>query len=480
MPFERKWMVLSVVTLVAFITNIDATIVVVGLPQLIHGLHISLTAGLWTLTAYILTSTVFLLPAGRWADQFGGKRIFMAGLAIFTGSTALCGIAPTGDFLIASRLLQGIGAALSLATATPMIVRVFPRQELGRALGINSTSWVMGSIIGPVAGGVLVSSLDWRWIFFVTVPFGLLGLIGAGVVLKNESQPPKAPNDWMGLLTFVTALTSLLVMLSEGQMWGWTSLRTLALCILGVVMIVVFIKVERHHDGPLFDLRLFSQRPFALGLGVTVSYAIGFFATTFLLTIYLQGPMHLNVLDAGLMLIPLSAPQLIMGPMGGIWADRFGSPRLILVGILVLVLGGGLLTQLGNHFTIWSVGIPLVVISIGNGLAWPALTKGIMSSIPTHQTGIASGMFYTFRNVGMAFSLTLSLAFSEMSVPPQVAARVFVGTQGMFSLSLRSAVVRSTDGGFTMFLGFYILALILAYRLLRGERSSVSHVSSLS
>jgi MFS family permease len=166
---SHKWWILSVVTLVAFVTNVDGTIVVVGLPRMVSGLHTTITVGLWALTSYIITSTVFLLPAGRWSDVIGSKKIFMFGLLVFTVATLLCGIAPSGALLIAFRFIQGAGAALALATATPIIVRAFPQAELGRALGINSTAWVMGSIVGPVAGGVLVSTLGWRAIFFVTI-----------------------------------------------------------------------------------------------------------------------------------------------------------------------------------------------------------------------------------------------------------------------------------------------------------------------
>ncbi len=196
----RHWAILAVLTMVAFVTNIDATIVVVALPKLTTGLHTSVTVGLWTLTAYIITSTVLLLPAGRLSDMIGGKPVLLAGLGIFTVATVLCGVAPSGADLVAARFLQGAGGALALATATPLIVDTFPSERLGMAIGVNSTAWVMGSIVGPVAGGALVTSFGWRSVFFVTVPFGVIGIVSGALVLPRPSRSGKrAGIDWVGM-----------------------------------------------------------------------------------------------------------------------------------------------------------------------------------------------------------------------------------------------------------------------------------------
>lgn len=478
---HRKWWVLSVVTLVAFITNVDSTIVIVGLPRMMEGLHITMTTGLWTLTSYIITSTVLLLPAGRWSDMVGGKRIFLIGLGVFAVSTILCGLSPNGALLIGFRFIQGAGAALALATATPIIVQTFPAAELGRALGINSTAWVIGSIVGPVAGGALVSSWGWPWIFFVTVPFAIAGMIGAWVVLPDTRPGRETRNDWAGIATFSAALVSLLVGLSVAPGWGWTAPGTLALFAIAVLGLVAFIRAERAIKTPMFDLSLMLNRHFRSGLGVTVSYSIGFFATTFLLTIYLQGALHLSPLDAGLMLIPLSAPQLFMAPIGGSLADRFGPARLIVFGLFLLALGGWMLGGLGPHLALWAVVGPLLLMSAANGLTWPSLTKAVMSSAPAHRTGSASGMFYTFRNVGMSLSFTLALVAAESSVPAQVASQAFLGTGGLLLPHLRDLLVQSSDAGFRLCVGFFVVALLLSTQLLiphRGRDDAAKRASA--
>lgn len=465
--YSRKWSILAAVTLVSFITNVDATIVIVGLPQLMVGLHITVVTGLWIITSYIITSTVFLLPAGKWSDVIGTKRIFLWGLAIFTIATILCGFANSGATLIIYRFIQGVGAALALATATPIIVKAFPQKELGRALGINSTSWVIGSIVGPVAGGALVSAFGWRSIFFVTVPFALIGMVAAWIVLDKAHPSVRSKTDWLGVLTFGLGLIALLVALSEGQAWGWLSGRIIGLFAVALVLFIAFVIVELRVKHPLFNLGLLSHGHYTAGLGITISYSIGYFAITFLLTLYLQGALHLSPLNAGLLLIPLSAPQLIMGPLGGALADKFGATRLILFGVFVLAIGGWLLGNLGSQLSIAAVIIPLLIMSAANGLAWPSLTKAVLSSAPREQTGSASGMFYTFRNVGMSLSLTLALVVAELSVPPAVASQAFLGTAGVLSPGVKDALVHSTDAGFRFFIVFYAIALLLGLFMLR-------------
>ncbi|MDP9728260.1 DHA2 family efflux MFS transporter permease subunit [Alicyclobacillus tolerans] len=476
-----KWSILAAVTLVSFITNVDATIVVIGLPRLMSGLHISVVTGLWTITSYIITSTVFLLPAGRWSDLIGTKKIFIAGLAIFTVATFLCGIANSGSALIVYRFIQGTGAALALATATPIIVKAFPANELGKALGINSTSWVIGSIVGPVAGGALINAFGWRSIFFVTIPFAIIGMIAAMIVLRADVSPKQqVKSDWLGMITFGLGLVGLLVSLSEGQSWGWLSLRTLGLFVLTLVLFISFVWIELRVKAPLFNLSLVKHRHYSAGLGVTFSYSIGYFATTFLLTLYLQGALRLSPLSAGLLLIPLSAPQLVMGPLGGAAADRFGPARLVLVGVFFLGLGVYFLGSLGPQLSVMAIILPQLLMSTANGLGWPALTKAVLSSAPREQTGAASGMFYTFRNVGMSLSLTLALVVAEVSVPPSVASQAFLGTAGVLSTNIKSALVNSTDKGFQFFILFYAIAFICGLVLLRPHRSGQMSNSTVS
>lgn len=458
---KHKWVILAVVTLVSFITNVDSTIVVIGLPKLMQGLHASIVVGLWSITSYIITGTVFLLPAGRWSDMVGKKRIFILGFAIFTAATVLCGAAVSGASLILFRFIQGIGAALALSTATPIIIETFPQSQLGLAIGINSTSWVLGAIIGPVVGGALINFLGWRSIFFVTVPFALIGIIAAAFILKNDEPLVKFKTDWAGIFTFGGGLTLFLIVLSEAQSWGWFSPLVMALILLIIVFWTAFILIEKRVQSPLFNLQLLKNGHYTIGLIMEISYCIGYFAITFLLTIYLQGALHLNPLNAGLLLIPLSAPQLIMGPFGGKLADRFGAARLLILGFVFLIIGMLLMGKLGIKLSLTTLVPPLIVISIANSLAWPSVAKTVLSQAPKEQTGVASGMFYTFYNAGRALSQTFVLLAVELGVSSTIVTQALVGLSKEQNSSTASTLVYSTDNGFRIFAIFFVIALIL-------------------
>ena len=469
---SRKWSILAVVTLVSFITNLDSTIVIIGLAKLMEGLHLTVVAGLWTITAYVIASTVFLLPAGRWADMVGTKKIFLGGFLIFTLATALCGMAGSGFTMILFRTIQGMGAALALATATPIIMKTFPKEQLGLAIGINSTSWVIGAIVGPVAGGALISTLGWRSIFFVTVPFTIIGLIAAWFILEDEQISQKSATDWIGTFSFGLGLTSLMIALSEGQSWGWKSMPILGLCLITVGLWIVFGYTELRVKDPLFDFRLLSHRYYATGLGMTLSYCIGFFGITFLLTIYLQGALHLTPLASGLLLIPLSAPQLVMGPFGGKLADHFGPLRLLFLGTIILAGGIFFLGNLGVKLSVAAVVIPLFVISIANSLGWPSLAKAVLAAAPRERVGAASGMFYTVYNVGRAFSQVLALMVIEFYVSPEAVSRALSGIVKIQDRQMVAALVHSTNAGFRTFILFFGVILLLTLLLGRREREN--------
>jgi len=468
--WPRKWIILAIVTLVSFITNVDATIVIIGLPSMVEGLHITMITGLWIITSYIITSTIFLLPAGRWADMVGTKRIFILGLGIFTIATVLCGIAHSGTTLIIYRFIQGAGAALALATATPIIVRTFPPEQLGLALGINSTSWVIGSIAGPVVGGALIGQYGWPSIFFVTVPFGLIGMIAAWFVLEDSEAPVKSKTDWKGMLTFGLGLIALLIALSEGQAWGWLSAPILGLFLATLVAWIAFVITELQVKHPMFNLSLLSNRHYTAGLGITLNYCIGYFGITFLLTLYLQGALHLSPLQSGMLLIPLSAPQLIMGPLGGLLADRFGPVRMMMFGLSFLAGGLFLLGNLGLQLSIAAVVMPLIIISVSNGIAWPSLAKTVLSAVPREHSGSASGMFYTIYNVGRALSQTLALAAVEFTVAPDIISQALMGTAEVPDRNIENILVQSIDNSFLFFILFFVVALLLTL-LLRPAHS---------
>jgi len=456
-----KWQVLSVITLVSFITNVDSTIVVTGLSKMMAGLHLSIEGGLWIITSYIIASTVFLLPAGRWADQQGTKRIFMLGFAIFTAATVLCGITHSGSTMIVYRTVQGVGAALALATATPILLKTFPKEEHGLAISINATSWVVGAIVGPVAGGYLIHLLGWRSVFFVTVPFGVIGLVGAWIVLEASEKSNTAVHiDWKGVLAFATCLTSFMVALSYGPTWGWFALATMELYAATVILGILFAVTEIRSESPLFHYELLKSAVYLRGLAITLGYCVGFFGITFLIIIYLQGALRLSPLDSGLLLLALSAPQLIIGTLGGKLADKTNPIHQLMIGTLAVIAGMLMLGHLGAKLNILSVVCPLILISVANSFAWPALAKTVLSSAPKSHVGAASGIFYTVYNVGRALSQVLVLLAVEHSVSSATVSRAMSDGSVGLSAPEVSSLVHATNSGFYLFILPFVVALL--------------------
>ncbi|MFX3635690.1 MAG: MFS transporter [Candidatus Pristimantibacillus sp.] len=470
----NKWVVLFVVTLVSFITNLDATIVIIGLPTIMEDLQLPINIGMWTITAFYITSTVLLLPAGRWSDMLGAKRIFLWGLALFTISTMFCGLANSGAMLIGARLLQGFGAAMAMASATPILMRTFPPNQLGVALGINNISWVTGSLIGPVIGGLLIGEFGWRSIFFVAVPIGAVVFSAGLLVLKNTPISEKGKTDWLGILTFGPCLIALIVALSEGQTWGWISAPTLSLFAIALLLGITFVLIEQRVRHPLFPLSLFSYRHYTIGLGITMSYCIGYFAVTILLTLYLQGAQRLSPLTTGLLLISLSIPQLFTAPLGGKLADRFGPARMILIGSFLIGLSLLLLGQLGPRMSNIAVIIPLLIISAATGLSWPSLAKAVLSAAPQERAGSASGMFWTVYDMSRAISQALVLVIVQLIANSTSISPLLSGTGAGDYAQTKSDFVHATNVGFHFFAVFFAVAIILGLFLLRLQENDHS------
>ena len=279
----------------------------------------------------------------------------------------------------------------------------------------------------------------------------------------------RSNTDWIGIFTFGLGLTALLIALSQGPEWGWMSPKVFGLFAATLLLWIAFVITETKVQDPLFNLTLFSHGHYTLGLGITLCYCIGYFSITTLLAFYLQGAQHLSPLESGLLLIPLSAPQLVMGPFGGKLADRVGPVRLILVGMFVIAFALFMLGNLGEKLSISAVIIPLFLISVANGLAWPSLAKTVLSTASGEQAGSASGMFYTVYNIGRAVSQTLSLTIIEMSVPSSVASQMFLGIE-MENKAAKSALVDLTDLGFQVYAVFFVIALLLGLFLSQQQK----------
>ena len=466
---EYKWIALSVTTIGALMSAIDSTIVVLALPDMMVKLHADLIEMIWVIMAYILISTVFLLTFGRVADMLGRVRMYNLGFVVFTIGSALCGISQSAMQLIAFRLVQGAGAALMMVNSPAIITEVFPPNERGRALGINGITWALGGIAGPLLGGLILTAADWRWIFYINVPIGIIGTVWAYRALHETSKPKQGERfDPIGAVTFSIGLVALLIALTLGIEYSWTSLPILSLFALFVVMLVVFFGWERRTQNPVLDLSLFRNRVYNFSVLAAMLQSLAMFAVNFLIVFYLQGVRGYDPLTAALLLIPLPLVSAIMGPLSGLLSDHIGARIPATAGVLVQAAALVWFNlQLSPTTPYLSIAIGLVLMGLGGGLFWSPNTSAAMNSAPLPRLGIASATLATLRQTGMVTSFALSLAVAAGSLPREVIMQLFVGT----NITLGSAPMQAFIGGIQS--AFWVsaaLSLVAAgFSLVRGK-----------
>jgi MFS family permease len=431
-----KWVALSNTTLGVLMATINSSIVIISLPAIFRGIHLNpLAPGnvgylLWTLMGFLVVTAVLVVSLGRLGDMYGRVRIYNAGFVIFTlGSIALALDPLTGGsgamWLIIWRLVQGVGAAMLFANSTAILTDAFPTERRGFALGINQVAAIAGGFIGLIAGGLL-SEVDWRLVFYVSVPFGLIGSIWSYISLHELSQRQRAKIDWWGNLLFAVGLSALLAAITYGiqpyggHTMGWTNPLVLGGLIGGLALLIVFCFVETKVEQPMFAMNLFRIRAFWAGnlAGLLASIARG--GLQFMLIIWLQGiwlPLHgYNFADtplwAGIYLLPLTCAFLVAGPLSGALSDKFGARTFATGGLLLVGLSFLGLMLLPTNFNYWAFAGLLVLNGIGSGLFSAPNATAIMNSVPANQRGSASGMRATFFNSGT--SLSIGVFFSLM------------------------------------------------------------------
>ncbi len=475
---DYKWIALSVTTIGARMAAIDATIVILGLPQMMVELHADLLEMIWVIIGYILVSTVFLMTFGRVADLLGRVRMYNLGFVVFTVGSALCGVSTSAAMLVASRLVQGAGAAMMLVNSIAILTEVFPPDERGRALGINAVTWAAGGVLGPVLGGLILEASSWRWIFFINVPIGLIGALWGYLALHEVSTRNKGERfDPQGAASFSLSLLCLLLALTLGIQLQWTDPRIVALFVAFLVFLVLFYWWERRAPYPVLDLSLFNNRVYNFSVAAAMLQALGLFAVNFLIIFYLQGVLGYDPLKAALLLIPLPVMTSIVAPIGGNIADRIGARIPATIGLLIQ--GGALLwfMRLNPSSPYWQIALGLAVMGLGGGLFYPPNTSAAMNAAPKNRLGIASGTLATLRQAGMVTSFALALAVAASSLPRQVMMQLFVGN----NVTLGSAPMKAfVVGMHNAFLVSFLLVLVAAgISFVRGreDRSSLADES---
>ncbi|MEV4625818.1 MFS transporter [Micromonospora sp. NPDC049523] len=424
-----KWVALSNTTLGMLLATINSSIVLISLPAIFNGVHLNpLEPGnvsylLWMLMGYMLVTAVLVVTLGRLGDMYGRVRIYNAGFAIFTVTSIVLSLDPFDGgggalWLIGWRVLQAVGGSMLMANAAAIVTDVFPARQRGTALGINIVAGIAGSFIGLVLGGLL-AEWNWRSVFWVNVPIGLLGTIWAYRSLHDTGVRVKARLDWWGNLTFAVGLTALLAGITYGiqpyggHTMGWTNPWVLAGLIGGVAVLALFCVIESRVAEPMFPLGLFRIAAFASGNAASLLGSIARGGLQFMLIIWLQGiwlPLHgynyeQTPLWAGIYLLPLTIGFLAAGPLAGALSDRYGARLFAAGGLVVMAVSFGGLLLIPSDFDYWVFALLVFLNGLGGGLFAAPNTALVMSSVPARLRGAASGMRATFQNSGMVLSI---------------------------------------------------------------------------
>ncbi|HTE63456.1 MAG TPA: MFS transporter [Solirubrobacteraceae bacterium] len=432
-----KWWALSCTSLGMLLATINSGTLIIALPDLERALGTSILSLVWVILAYMISSTVLVLFAGRLSDLFGRKRAYVAGFVVFAAASLGAGFAGDGTELIAWRIAQGIGGAFLFANSSALVTDAFPREQLGLAMGTNTMVAAVGLVIGPVLGGVLVA-ISWHWVFWFNVPFALAGSLWAWLILRELATPDRVRGyDVPGVLTFVAGLTGVVYGLSRAGLSGWGDPLTLGGIALGAVLLPVFVLIEHRHRAPMLDLSIFRNRLFAAATGAAFINGLSRFALLFLFVFYFQGVQGDDPIKAGIEIAPMAIGMLIASPLAGVWADRFGSRALAAWGMVVTAAALAGMTTLGVHTSYFWAALWLFVVGVGSGMFNSPNTAAMMGTVPAHRRGIAAGARTMLQNTGAVISIAFVLAVVTSSVDKDTLFKIFSGvTTGLSEATL--------------------------------------------
>jgi len=383
----RRWTLIAV-ALATFMTYLDNNIINVAIPTIERSLHLSQSGVEWVVSAYILVFAGLLLAGGRLADVFGQKRLFMLGLSIFTAASLLAGLVGQVDLLIASRALQGLGAALVTPTTLAILAATYPEpREQARAVGAWSAAGAVALAVGPLLGGVLSQHVNWHWIFFINVPVGIATLWLGARSIPAVDRPARRRIDIEGVTASAATLITLTYALIEGPQIGWTSPVIIAALVASLIAAIAFVTVERRAEDPMIDLSLFTNRTFTGATVALMLWAFGLFGIYFFTSLYLQQVLRFSATTAGVAFVPMAILMAFGAGISDRVAARIGAHRT--VGGAMGLMGVGILSVslLGARTTFADLMPGFAIIGIGGGLTIP-LTSTILDSMPADRAGV--------------------------------------------------------------------------------------------
>jgi EmrB/QacA subfamily drug resistance transporter len=430
---NRKWWTLVAVSFGLFMIMLDNTVVNVALPSIRADLGISISELEWVVNAYALTFGVLLLSGGKLADLLGRRRIFIAGLVVFTAASLWCGLAGSASSLIAARTVQGVGAALMNPATLSIITATFPPRQRGTAIGIWAGISALSLAIGPIVGGLITEKINWSWIFFINLPVGVLAVVAARVFIDETRDTSRERRlDPAGLVTSAAGLFALTYGLIETNSHAWGSVRVLSLLGAAAVALGLFVVLELRQRLPMLDLSLFRDPTFSGANLAMALVGLAMFGVFFYNSLFVQNVLGYSALQTGATFLVMTVLIILVAPVAGRFSDRVGPRWLMGMGMTLLTASLLLFGTLDEHSTFWGLVPGMAVGGVGMGITMAPTTAAAMASVPVDKAGVGSAVINSMRQVGGSLGIAVmgtlvATGVSVSSLDPRYSTEFVVG-----------------------------------------------------
>jgi len=410
-----KWLALLVVVVGTFMAILDTSIVNIAIPKMMAVFGVSADDIKWVLTAYMLTMGAVIPLTGYLGDKFGTKKVYIWALVSFTIGSALCGFAWSNSSMIVARIIQALGGGMIMPVSMSIIYQVIPREERGMALGIWGIAAMAAPAIGPTLSGYIVEHLDWRLIFTINIPVGIVGVFLTAILLEEFPKQPTKGFDLFGFITIATGLGCILYVLGEGSSIDWSNFINIFLLMAGAFSLILFVVNELSREDPLLDLRILKIWPFSLSIIISSAISVALFGGVFLLPLFLQNLQGLDAMQTGMILFPSAIATGITMPIGGKLFDKFGAKPVVIPGLILLTLSTYELSEITMYTSTTTIVLITIVRGLGMGLAMMPSTTAGMNAIPAQLVGRASALSNVIRQVAGSLGITLLATYMQNS-----------------------------------------------------------------
>jgi EmrB/QacA subfamily drug resistance transporter len=471
---SRQKIIVAVLMMGTLMGSLDSTIVILAFPTIADHLHSDLLTSLWIILAYLLVVAVCTTQLGRIGDIFGRSRMFNAGFGVFTAGSLFCGLSPTIQLLIGSRVVQAVGGALMQANSGAIIADTFPTNARGTAYGYISLSWTAGAMLGIVLGGIITTFIGWEYIFFINIPIGILAT-AAGMRYVQDQVRIQSKMDIVGM--FLLGLALILLSYSgvdfAGQGVAWTNIISFGL---GIIISILFILFELRTTHPMINFSALSNRVLRYSISASFFLSLGYLSVVFLITMYLQGIRSLTPLDAALLLTPGYVVGSFLSPLMGRFSDRYGARIIATIGTVFLILATFVYLTLRTDTPLEVVLLASGISGIGTSMFFPANNSAVMANAPAGTYGGISGILRTVQNTGILGSFVIAITVAAASIPRTVAFEVFIGTTNLVG-GVSEAFISGIDAA--LYISILIIGIAGVMSFMRGREIREGHEGGL-